>query len=78
MRRRFGLMRNTYEGGTAVYYSEPIWPNKPVDRLIILSTVHELAPLPIPTVSHWGLTLSGLLILSAGSIVIHRRRQTAS
>ncbi len=35
----------------------------------------EECPDPIPTVSEWGLVVMGLLVLTAGTVVVIRRRQ---
>ncbi len=37
----------------------------------------ETPPPPIPTVSEWGLAVTGLLVLGAGTLVLHRRRGMA-
>jgi hypothetical protein len=69
------ILRNYWESGQSVYLTEYIWPNNDLDRAIILNAVRELSRGPIPTVSHWGLAVLALLLLSAASVVIQRRPQ---
>lgn len=67
-----GVLRNEWQSGQSVFLTDEITPRSPLHQDIILRAVNLVGP-PIPTVSHWGLAVMTLLLLSAGSVVLKRK-----
>lgn len=69
-----GILRNTWEGGQSVYFPLNFGPSDPFEAEILLRTVGILSR-PIPTMSAWGVTITALVLLIAGSVLIRRRHR---
>ena len=67
-----GLMRNTWEGGQSVYFTDPFGPPAALHEEILLNAMRELTN-PVPAVSEWGMLILALLVVTCGSIVLPRR-----
>ena len=72
-----GILRNDWQGGRSVYFTNPISLTNLLHQEIILAAVDELTPpypSNIPTASTWGLVALALLLASAASVLLRRRR----
>ncbi len=68
-----GILRNRWEGGQSVYFTDLITGIPPGPELFV-NAVRELRPPPpIPAVSQWGLAVMTLLVVAAGTVVMRRR-----
>ena len=66
------LLRNRWEGGRSIYFSDEFIVGNPTHEEIILRALAELS-IQIPATSTWGCLIFALSALTAGSIVIKRR-----
>lgn len=68
-------MRPSFSGENMVFYGNGRLPGKLNQRTNgIYARIHEP---PIPTVSTWSLMVLTLLLLSAGIVIVSRRREAA-
>jgi len=72
-----GILRNIWNGGVAVYLSQPVHPasGNPTHQAIILNAIRARS-LTIPALNEWGLVCMALLLVVSATVLIRRRVRT--